>query len=122
MADHTIIFDSVKTNIGTNYNVNIGMFFAPTEGLYYFSWTIHSRERTMVSTRLMVNNVMQSNIVTDSDEVTDWHSATGVAVLHLNQGDVVYIKSHPGTNGVSQHGNIMSDDIGRSTFCGFLLY
>lgn len=37
---HTIIYDNEVTNIGNRYNTLSGIFTAPVDGVYVFSWTI----------------------------------------------------------------------------------
>ena len=66
----------------------------------------------------MVDGTQKNAIFSDSDEIHDYHAATGVAILSLSAANAVYIKSHP-THG--QKGSILSSDIGRCTFTGFFM-
>ncbi|KAK3086694.1 hypothetical protein FSP39_022079, partial [Pinctada imbricata] len=118
LADHTILFDKDIVNKGFAYNRYMGTFIAPRAGIYFFSWTIHSYVRSFISTRLMVNGKQMSAIFSDSEEVGDYHSATGVAILDLNIGDAIYIKSHP-THG--QKGSILCTDFASCTFSGYVI-
>ncbi|VDI53834.1 Hypothetical predicted protein [Mytilus galloprovincialis] len=112
----TLIFDMVKTNLGSSYSKHTGVFSAPEHGTYVFTWTITSGVHSYIYSEIVINSVPFGSIVTDSEEIHDYHSATGIIVVQLNHGDVVYIRTNPN---VSIKGQIMSQSLCRSSFSGW---
>lgn len=116
---HILVFDDVKTNIGSAFNRISGMFTAPIDGAFVFTWTIFSDRHSYINSQIVVNTEAFTSMITDSDEVSDLHSSTGVIVVNLNRGDSVYIRTHPTEQ---SHGNIFSGSIrGRPSFNGWKL-
>ena len=117
---HTIIFDDVKTNIGSGYNKYTGAFSAPRSGLYFISWTIVTFCHDTVFKQLVHNDVLVGFFETDSTDVCDMTVGTGNVVLQLGTGDVAFVRTHPDTN---TNGKIYSDSDHRaSSFTGFLVH
>jgi hypothetical protein len=92
---HTIIFDTLVTNVANGYNHFSGTFSVPSSGVYVFSWTIVCSFRGYVYTQLVANNDVLGAILTNSITSDDWISTTGLVVKEVNQGDVVYIRTNP---------------------------
>ena len=116
---HHLMFNNVKTNLGSAYNSNSGMFTAPTDGVYVFSWTIFSYYNSFVYTQIVVNSNAYDSMITDSEHVADVHSGTKLIIVSLNRGDVVYVRTH---DTIHTHGHILSDDHhGQATLCGWKL-
>ncbi|XP_071155598.1 uncharacterized protein [Mytilus edulis] len=116
---HQILdFDVVKTNVGLAYNKYSGMFTAPVNGVYVFTWTVSTGMHSYVYSQLVINSDPFGAIQTDSDEVSDYHTSTGSVVAELNYGDVVYIRTHP-TELIK--GVIRSEDEMRTSFSGWKL-
>ena len=116
---HIFVYDIVKTNLGSAYNRNSGMFTAPDDGVYVFTWTIFSDFRSYVHTQIVVNSAVFDNMITDSEEIADIHSSTKLIIVSLTRGDVVYVRTddtyHSG-------GNVYSGrQFGHSSFCGWKL-
>jgi hypothetical protein len=53
---HTMIFDTVITNAGGAYNQHDGIFTAPTNGVYVFTWNLYSSYHGDIVSELMVNS------------------------------------------------------------------
>lgn len=69
--------------------------------------------------QIVVNTEVFTGLITNSDEVGDHHSSTGVKVVHLNRNDRVYIRTHPTAQG---SGNVHSGDLdGKPSFSGWKL-
>jgi hypothetical protein len=95
----TIIFDRDVTNIGGHYNHHAGIFISPDDAVYTFTWTIHCYrdDDSFVSTELVIN----SNPVGASSchgGVGFLGHTSGNVVVEVNQGDVVYVRTHPSKN------------------------
>ncbi|XP_071161405.1 uncharacterized protein [Mytilus edulis] len=112
----TLIFDMVKTNLGSSYSKHTGVFSASEHGTYVFTWTITSGVHSYIYSEIVINSIPFGSIVTDSEEIHDDHSATGIIVVQLNHGDVVYIRTNPNA---SIKGQILSDSLRRSSFSGW---
>ena len=116
---HTIVFDSVQTNVGNAYNNFSGAFTAPVSGVYYFTWSIANLCHSYVSTVLVVNNAEVNAISTDGYDVCDEKVSTGQVVVELEAGQIVFIRTHS-TKTIK--GAIKSNVYVRSSFSGFLLF
>ena len=114
--NHVMVFDVVKTNAGNGYHPSTGVFIVPESGIYVFSWSFRNSDRHYHSTELMVNKTVESVIHLHTG-AGSWLSGTGVAVLHVNKGDDVYVR----ISALSHYGDIHSDNYGRSSFTGWKL-
>ena len=115
-GNHVMVFDLVKTNAGNGYHPSTGVFIVPESGYYVFSWSFRNSDRHYHSTELMVNKTVESVIHLHTG-AGSWLSGTGVAVLHVNKGDDVYVR----ISALSHYGDIHSDNYGRSSFTGWKL-
>lgn len=115
MDNHILPFNTVVTNVGNAYHPHSGVFIAPRSGLYVFTWTIRLYGTYYHSTQLLVdNNVINSLYFNPSSNIDG--SVTGTAVVYVDQGDDVFIRTaHP------NNGGIISAITGRSSFCGWSL-
>ncbi|XP_022345419.2 uncharacterized protein LOC111137974 [Crassostrea virginica] len=114
-ANLVIVFDVVKTNAGNGYHPSTGVFIVPESGIYVFSWSFRNSDNHSHSTELMVNNNEEGLIY--SRTAGSSISTTGVAVLHVNKGDDVYIR----VSSLRHTGTIYSDVLGRCVFTGWKL-
>ncbi|XP_036967203.1 complement C1q-like protein 4 [Acanthopagrus latus] len=106
-------FNKVITNIGNCYNGSTGVFTAPVDGVYYFSFFYHAGGNRPSGLQLVKNCQM---IVQSGDHASKCDTADNggnVAVLQLNQNDRVYVQL-PATCHVWGGGD-------STTFSGFLL-
>lgn len=113
---HTIPFDVVKANVGNGYHQHSGTFIAPSAGTYVFDWMIQSTWTGIVYTQLMRNSEVLGEVVADSSHEYEFHSATGVVVTQLSEGDEVFIRTHPTDTST---GHIISRPGYRSSFSGW---
>lgn len=94
----------------------MGTFIAPRAGIYVFTWTIRLYGNAYFMTELVVNNVVVNWIFLGTQNNIDG-SVTGTAVVHVNQGDDVLIRT-----GLRLHtGTIVSNLDGKSSFAGWIL-
>lgn len=114
-SHHIIVFDGVQSSLGSAYDRHTGIFRTPTTGHFVFSWTIISESHGWIYSELVVNSTPFGHLLTNSQDITDDHTATGLVVLSLKQGDDVYIRTstQPG------HGRILSSQYYRSSFSGW---
>lgn len=100
VAHHILTFDTVITNVGNAYHSHQGTFFAPRTGINVFTWTIRLTNYSKQTTELLVNNNVIYWIYFNSNDSVDG-SVTGTAVVQVNQGDDVLIRTgsrfHTGT-------------------------
>nr|XP_022301838.1 uncharacterized protein LOC111109875 [Crassostrea virginica] len=116
---HILVFYITPTNIGNHYNKYSGMFTAPRSGTYVFTWTIYCSVGGYVYEQLMVNAEVLDSSYCNADGA-GWHrSISGTAVAQINQGDIVYVRTHPTS---LNKGRILSSSSHRSSFAGWLLF
>uniref|UniRef100_A0A8W8K708 C1q domain-containing protein n=1 Tax=Magallana gigas TaxID=29159 RepID=A0A8W8K708_MAGGI len=112
---HVLVFDVVETNVGSGYNHYNGVFTAPSQGPYVFSWTVVSWFNSYVYSELRVNNRPLGKIITNSQDIHDEHIGSGVVVAVLNPGDVVRVRV------AGSSGTLASTDRIYTSFAGWKL-
>ncbi|XP_052086489.1 complement C1q-like protein 3 [Mytilus californianus] len=108
----TVIYDLVKTNIGGGYDPATGKFTAPSDGLYYFSWTTLTNPNGGFITSLQLNNdkgIIIGNHARASG-IKDYLPSSQSAVVSMKKRDTVYIRNWA-------YGHYMSNFY--SSFSGF---
>jgi len=70
------------------------------------------------SIEIVKNNDVEGSIYTSDDGCYSQVTMTGSAILHINQGDEIYIRTH-GT--YTADSSILSDTNGKSSFAGWLI-
>ncbi|CAC5426273.1 C1QL [Mytilus coruscus] len=112
----TLIFDEVKINLGSAYSRNSGLFTSPDHGIYVFTWTVVADEYGYVYSEIVINSTPFGSILTNSQEIRDFHTVTGIVVAEVNQGDEIYIRTNPN---YAIKGRIVSDTSLRTSFSGW---
>ncbi|XP_062602430.1 complement C1q tumor necrosis factor-related protein 3-like [Saccostrea cucullata] len=112
-----LVFDRPETNEGNGYSFHSGIFTAPRTGLYVFTWTIRScNGNGYFQTDLLVNGLVSGKLFTNGYNYSQQYgSSTGMVVIHVGQGNQVYIRTGPSI--IS--GTICSDTNGYSSFAGW---
>uniref|UniRef100_A0A8W8LJ65 C1q domain-containing protein n=1 Tax=Magallana gigas TaxID=29159 RepID=A0A8W8LJ65_MAGGI len=116
-AHHTLIFDRIRTNVGLGYNNSTGVFTAPREGIYVFTWVIRMVTAEH-STELLINDDIFGATFLRAKNGDDG-SVSGAVVAHVTRGDVVFVRTHSSYAG---DGNIHSNVHGQPSFSGWLLH
>ena len=106
---HPFIYDTVYINQGNAYNNNTGVFTVPTSGVYAILWTVaaegrdgFSGELGEINTELIVNASPRAKVHVDTETAGEDSQSTGFLILHLNNGDVVYVRSGATIQGTLQ--------------------
>lgn len=110
----TLIYDTVKINLGQGYHQDDGIFIAPRSGIYGFAWTTLAVSSSgWVSTEIAINGQKYDRAFADGDE-NSVGFGTGFVLANVNAGDHVYIRM-----------NIAGDPVlyedGRTSFSGWML-
>ncbi|KAM4536938.1 complement C1q tumor necrosis factor-related protein 3-like isoform 2-T2 [Odontesthes bonariensis] len=113
-ADKTLIFKRVFSNIGNAYNLNTGIFTAPVNGLYYFTFSTYGYNTHTMGAILIKNTVRQISVY-DSPSADGSDSSSNAAVLQLAASDKVHVE-------LWDNGRVFDDLNGHTTFSGFLLF
>ncbi|XP_036934545.1 complement C1q subcomponent subunit C-like isoform X1 [Acanthopagrus latus] len=114
-TDATLRFLRVLTNIGQAYNPDTGIFTAPVTGAYYFRFTLWNRRtNTEVGASLHHNYKRMMNNSDYNDHIAYVSLSNGI-VLHLEQGDEVFMT-------IDSYYSISDTGDNRTTFSGFLLF
>uniref|UniRef100_A0A3P8RRJ1 C1q domain-containing protein n=1 Tax=Amphiprion percula TaxID=161767 RepID=A0A3P8RRJ1_AMPPE len=90
-TDKTLVFKRVFSNIGNGYSANSGIFTAPVNGLYYFSFSTYGYNTHTMGAMLMKNNVRQISTY-ESPTADGSDSSSNAAVLQLAVGDNVHVE------------------------------
>ena len=115
----TFVFDQVVTNVGGNYNRHSGIFTSPSQGVYVFSWTLFCQTSGYFYSEVVVNSNPIGALRCSAEGATNMRHVTGVVVVEVNQGDIVYIRTHPTS---STTGGVLSSYVYRSSFTGWKLF
>lgn len=113
-TDKTLIFKRVFSNIGDGYDLNSGIFTAPVNGVYYFSFSTYGYNTHVMGAILLKNNVRQISTY-DSPTTDGSDSSSNAAVLQLAAGDKVNVE-------LWDDGRVYDNLNGHTTFSGFLLF
>ncbi|XP_063073833.1 C1q-related factor-like [Engraulis encrasicolus] len=114
-SDRTIVFRRVLSNIGNAYNSGTGIFTAPVDGVYYFTFTAF----TVSTPKRVYLRKNGQNVVSVTDVADNEDSASNGAVLELKKWDQVYLV----LSGFSRSRHTLYDNSYHfTTFRGFLLY
>lgn len=113
-AGETVNFDHTWYNKGGHMNLSNGVFTAPVNGLYYFTWyDIYGNNTVRNNFYMRVNG---SDFVRTRDDTRNnrWHTVSFGTVRELSAGDSVslYVRS----------GRVYSNFIRWLRFSGWLIY
>ncbi|XP_060939595.1 complement C1q-like protein 2 [Limanda limanda] len=112
-SEITLTYKTVFANTDS-YNPATGIFCAPVQGMYYFSFSGHNQSHKPMGLRLMKNGV-QIVTVYNHPLGNRYDTGTNGMTIHLNVGDQVYERLRENTW-------IFDNDNNHSTFIGHLLF
>ncbi|XP_043926874.1 otolin-1 [Protopterus annectens] len=107
-------FEKVFLNENNGYNVRTGKFTAAIEGIYSFSYHLSVSNKSL--SIAMFHNGDRVLKSLDTQMGTDTDQASGSLLLHLDDGDEVWVE----VLSMYQNG-LIADETTDSTFSGFLL-
>ncbi|XP_041920480.1 inner ear-specific collagen [Alosa sapidissima] len=111
MPNRPVPFPAVLNNMQGHFNPSLGMYTAPANGTYVFSYHL-----TVYNRVLKVGLFHNFQPVVKTTESAELATASQTVVLHLNQGDLVWLQVKDSiTNG------IYTSNEASSTFSGYLL-
>ncbi|XP_063425781.1 heavy metal-binding protein HIP-like [Mytilus trossulus] len=89
----TVVFETVIINEGGHYNNNDGIFVAPRDGIYMFSWTVCTVNANYIITELVVEeNIISSTGERDVD-VGAFSSASMTAFCRMQKDEHAWIRT-----------------------------
>uniref|UniRef100_K1QBA7 Complement C1q tumor necrosis factor-related protein 3 n=1 Tax=Magallana gigas TaxID=29159 RepID=K1QBA7_MAGGI len=100
----TVIFDKVLLNEGNAYDHVSGIFTAPLDGIYSFTWTTLSKTGKYFVTEIVLNGKTVALNYTDGRGHDGNPMSTSHANIKMKKGDKVWIRTH-GTAGLFAHPN-----------------
>ncbi|XP_048769778.2 heavy metal-binding protein HIP-like [Ostrea edulis] len=93
-----VVFGKVTLNSGSAYNGNTGIFTAPTDGIYSFTWTIMTKLGSRFNTEIVINrNIVGYNHADGKHGSSQYESSSTTAVIRMKKKDKVWIRTHGST-------------------------
>ncbi|CAC5384429.1 C1QL [Mytilus coruscus] len=94
--DAIVVYDTVTTNLGGGYDKSTGVFTAPVEGLYYFSWTVLAFAGKSFYTQLKLNDIVVAKNHAGATGIATHMPSSQSAVLQMKKNDKASIRVHSG--------------------------
>nr|XP_020510204.1 cerebellin-2-like [Labrus bergylta] len=113
-TDKTLIFKRIFSNVGDGYDESTGVFTAPVDGLYYFSFSTYGYNTHVMGAMLIKNGIRQISTY-DFPSVDGSDSSSNSVVLQLAAGDKLHME-------LWDDGGVFDNLNGHTTFSGFLVF
>ncbi|XP_060887570.1 cerebellin-1-like [Labrus mixtus] len=113
-TDKTLIFKRIFSNIGNGYDKSTGVFTAPVDGLYYFSFSTYGYNTHVMGAMLIKNGILQISTY-DFPSVDSSDSSSNSVVLQLAAGDKLHME-------LWDNGAVSDNLNGHTTLSGFLVF
>jgi hypothetical protein len=90
-----VVFGKVTLNSGSAYNGNTGIFTAPRDGIYSFTWTILTTSGQYFHSQIVINgNAVGYNYVDGVSGSRQRESSSATAVIKIKKQDKVWIRTN----------------------------
>ena len=96
--ESTVVFETIILNEGDGYNKYDGVFVAPEDGIYLFSWTVSSQGSSLVMTKLVVDSKVISSTGERNNHSNGHTSAPMTTLCRMKQDCHAFIRT-TGYNG-----------------------
>uniref|UniRef100_A0A8W8LMJ7 C1q domain-containing protein n=1 Tax=Magallana gigas TaxID=29159 RepID=A0A8W8LMJ7_MAGGI len=95
MKNHeTVVFDKVSVNEGKAYDSSSGIFTAPLDGTYSFTWTTLTTGGKYFISEIMQNGKVITKNYTDGRGRDGYEMSTSHANIKMKKGDKVWIRTY----------------------------
>ncbi|XP_053381476.1 cerebellin-3-like [Mercenaria mercenaria] len=102
--DHTIQFGAVELNEGGAYNNNTGVFTAPMDGVYLFSFAVEDYHPHRLWTKLVVDGQLKASVIEWPGPNHNNAQGSNTVVLRLTSGQSVLVAVDSRESGDSLQG------------------
>ncbi|CAN9511087.1 unnamed protein product [Ophioblennius macclurei] len=112
-----LAFSEVALNDGFGYNPALGIFTAPSGGVYVFSFTVYSHvgeNKLLYHKVILKKNGVAAVSVWENNREDGEDSATQIVTLKMSQGDQVYLELMSGRK--------LCKHLEYNIFTGYMLY
>ncbi|XP_056014969.1 heavy metal-binding protein HIP-like [Ostrea edulis] len=90
-----VVFGKVTLNSGSAYNGNTGIFTAPTDGIYSFTWTILTKMGSYLNTHIVINgHIVGYNNVDGKAGSAQYEASSTTTVIRMKKKDKVWIRAY----------------------------
>ncbi|XP_052678302.1 heavy metal-binding protein HIP-like [Crassostrea angulata] len=93
-SHETVIFEKVSLNEGKAYDKTSGIFTAPSDGIYSFTWTTLTKTGKTFITDIVRNGEMIIRNFSDGRGRDGYAMSTSHANIKMKKGDKVWIRAH----------------------------
>ncbi|XP_063416194.1 cerebellin-1-like [Mytilus trossulus] len=111
-----IVYNTVLTNLGNGYDSSNGIFTAPSNGVYSFSWTVLCYRGKNFYTYISLNEDIIARNFASANKVAEHTSGSQKIIISMKKNDKVSVRIQGGETGQYMYGS------GWSTFSGYKLY
>ncbi|XP_056016173.1 heavy metal-binding protein HIP-like [Ostrea edulis] len=88
-----VVFGKVILNSGSAFDGNTGIFTAPTDGIYSFTWTILTKPGSYFNTQIVINGKLVGyNNADGKSGSSHQESSSTTAVIRMKKKDKVWIR------------------------------
>ncbi|XP_056016180.1 complement C1q tumor necrosis factor-related protein 3-like [Ostrea edulis] len=92
-----VVFRKVTLNSGSAYDGNTGIFTAPRDGIYSFTWTIMTIPGSTFHTEIVINGKLVGyNYADGKNGSSHFESSSATAMIRMKKKDKVWIRTHGG--------------------------
>ncbi|XP_062597453.1 heavy metal-binding protein HIP-like, partial [Saccostrea cucullata] len=92
-----VVFKKVTLNHGNAYDAKTGIFTAPEDGIYSFTWIILTQAGKMFNTDIVLNsNIIGYNHADGVSGSSSYSSGSSTAIIKMKKNDKVWIRTHGG--------------------------